>query len=279
MIQLGKYNSLKVVKFVDFGLYLDGGESGEILLPAKYISQMPQIGDEMEVFIYNDSEDRLIATTETPYAMVGQFAFLRVSEVNNIGAFLQWGLAKELLVPFREQKARMRQGGTYLVYIYVDDASKRIVASAKIEKFIGNTIPEYVPGAKVRALVYGQSELGFRCIVDNLHSGLIYSNEVFRTVSPGEEIEAYVKRIREDGKIDLTISPVVTVRVERLASSILNRIRANAGRLNISDHSPAEQIQDMFKCSKKDFKKAIGQLYKQRAITIAPDHIALADNE
>ena len=279
MIQLGKYNSLKVVKFVDFGLYLDGGESGEILLPAKYISQMPQIGDEMEVFIYNDSEDRLIATTETPYATVGQFAFLRVSEVNNIGAFLQWGLAKELLVPFREQKARMRQGGTYLVYIYVDDASKRIVASAKIEKFIGNTIPEYVPGAKVRALVYGQSELGFRCIVDNLHSGLIYSNEVFRTVSPGEEIDAYVKRIREDGKIDLTISPVVTVRVERLASSILNRIRANAGRLNISDHSPAEQIQDMFKCSKKDFKKAIGQLYKQRAITIAPDHIALADNE
>ncbi|MBR6746370.1 MAG: GntR family transcriptional regulator [Muribaculaceae bacterium] len=279
MIQLGKYNSLKVVKFVDFGLYLDGGESGEILLPAKYISQTPQIGDEMEVFIYNDSEDRLIATTETPYATVGQFAFLRVSEVNNIGAFLQWGLAKELLVPFREQKARMRQGGTYLVYIYVDDASKRIVASAKIEKFIGNTIPEYVPGAKVRALVYGQSELGYRCIVDNLHSGLIYSNEVFRTISPGEEFDAYVKRIREDGKIDLTISPVVTVRVERLATNILNRIRANDGRLNISDHSPAEQIQDMFKCSKKDFKKAIGQLYKQRAITIAPDHIALANNE
>lgn len=279
MIQLGKYNSLKVVKFVDFGLYLDGGEFGEILLPAKYISQMPQIGDEMEVFIYNDSEDRLIATTETPYATVGQFAFLRVSEVNNIGAFLQWGLAKELLVPFREQKARMRQGGTYLVYIYVDDASKRIVASAKIEKFIGNTIPEYVPGAKVRALVYGQSELGYRCIVDNLHSGLIYSNEVFRAISPGEQIDAYVKRIREDGKIDLTISPVVTVRVERLAANILNRIRANAGRLNISDHSPAELIQDMFKCSKKDFKKAIGQLYKQRAITIAPGHIALANNE
>lgn len=279
MIQIGKYNNLKVVKLVDFGLYLDGGKAGEILLPAKYITGTPQPGDTMEVFIYNDSEDRLIATTEQPYATVGQFAYLRVSEVNKIGAFMQWGLPKDLLVPFREQKARMKQGGTYLVYIYVDDASKRIVASAKIEKFIGNTIPEYVPGAKVKALVYGKSDLGYRCIIDNLHSGLIYSNEVFRTIEPGSEIDAYVKRVRDDGKIDLTASPVVTVRVERLADNILARLRANAGRLNVSDHSSAEQIQEMFKCSKKDFKKAIGQLYKQRRIAIASDHIELVSQE
>lgn len=275
MIQIGQYNNLKVVKIVDFGLYLDGGDAGEILLPARYITDLPEPGDEMRVFVYRDSEDRLIATTEKPFATVGQFAYLQVSAVNKVGAFMQWGLPKDLLVPFREQKVSMKQGGIYLVYIYVDDATKRIVASAKIEKFIGNKFPDYAPGTKVKALVYSHNELGYRCIVDNLYHGLIYQNETFRPIELGVEVDAYVKRVRDDGKIDITVSPVASVRVERLAARILDMVRDNNGRLPVSDHSSAELIQEMFQCSKKDFKKAIGLLYKQRLISIAPDHIEL----
>ncbi|MDE6317670.1 MAG: GntR family transcriptional regulator [Muribaculaceae bacterium] len=279
MIKIGQYNTLKVVKIVDFGLYLDGGEAGEILLPARYISEMPEPGDEMTVFIYNDSEDRLIATTERPFATVGEFAFLQVNEVNRIGAFMQWGLPKDLLVPFSEQKSKMKQGGIYPVYIYLDDATKRIVGSAKIDKYLGNKIPEYTHGQKVKALVYSHNELGYRCIVDNLFHGLIYQNETFRPVELGVEIDAYVKRVRDDSKIDLTISPVASVRVERLAADILRKLRDNNGKLPVSDHSPAELIQDLFQCSKKDFKKAVGQLYKQQLIVIEPDHIVLQEGK
>lgn len=275
MIKIGQYNNLKVVKIVDFGLYLDGGDDGEILLPARYITDLPEPGDEMSVFVYRDSEDRLIATTEKPFATVGEFAYLQVTAVNKVGAFMQWGLPKDLLVPFREQKVSMKQGGIYLVYIYVDDATKRIVSSAKIEKFIGNRFPDYAPGTKVKALVYNHNELGYRCIVDNLYHGLIYQNETFRPVELGMEIDAYVKRVRDDGKIDLTVSPVASVRVERLAARILEKVRENNGRLPVSDHSSAELIKEMFECSKKDFKKAIGLLYKQRAISISPEHIEL----
>lgn len=275
MIQIGQYNNLKVVKIVDFGLYLDGGDAGEILLPARYITDLPEPGDEMRVFVYRDSEDRLIATTEKPFATVGQFAYLQVSAVNKVGAFMQWGLPKDLLVPFREQKVSMKQGGIYLVYIYVDDTTKRIVASAKIEKFIGNKFPDYAPGTKVKALVYSHNELGYRCIVDNLYHGLIYQNETFRPIELGVEVDAYVKRVRDDGKIDITVSPVASVRVERLSARILDMVRDNNGRLPVSDHSSAELIQEMFQCSKKDFKKAIGLLYKQRLISISTDHIEL----
>lgn len=276
MIKLGQYNDLKVAKIVDFGVYLDGGDSGEILLPARYISDLPQPGDVMRVFIYKDSENRLIATTEKPFAVVGEFAYLQVTDVNATGAFLQWGIAKDLLVPFREQKVRMRPGGVYLVYLYVDDASNRIVASAKIEKFIGNKFPDYAPGTKVKVLVYGHTELGYNCIVENMYHGLIYQNETYAPVELGVEIEAYVKQVRDDGKIDLKVSPVTQVRVDRLASRILKLLRDNEGRLPLSDHSSAEDIKAMFQCSKKDFKKAIGHLYKEKHITIAPDHIELA---
>lgn len=275
MIHIGQYNNLKVVKIVDFGLYLDGGEAGEILLPARYITELPQPGDEMSVFVYKDSEDRLVATTEKPFATVGQFAYLQVSDVNKIGAFLQWGLQKDLLVPFREQKVKMKQGGIYLVYVYLDDATKRIVASAKIEKFIGNKFPTYAPGSKVKALVYRHSDLGYNCIVDNLYHGLIYQNETYRPIELGVETDVYVKRVRDDGKIDLTVSPVASVRVERLAAHILDMVRDNNGSLPVSDNSSSELIQEMFGCSKKDFKKAVGLLYKQRLITITPDHIRL----
>lgn len=275
MIELGKYNTLKVTKLVDFGIYLDGGEAGEILLPARYVNGPVQPGDEITVFIYRDNENRLIATTEKPYATVGEFAYLQVRQVNKFGAFLDWGIMKDLLVPFREQKADMRQGGVYLVYVYVDDATQRIVASAKIEKFIGNKFPGYANGTKVKALVYAHNELGYKCIVDNLYSGLIYQNETFRPVEIGSTVDVYVKSVRDDGKIDLTISPVASVRVERLAAEILGRLRKNNGRLPVSDHSSSELIQELFQCSKKDFKKAIGHLYKQKLINITDEYIEL----
>ena len=171
MIRIGKYNTLKVVKLVDFGVYLDGGEGQEILLPAKYIESPLNPGDEIKVFIYRDSEERLIATTEHPYAEVGEFAFLQVSAVNRVGAFLDWGLTKQLLVPFSEQKVRLREGMVCLVYVYLDDVTKRIVASAKIEKFLGNKYPHYKVGDKVQALIYKHTELGYKAIVDNLFPG------------------------------------------------------------------------------------------------------------
>lgn len=271
MVEIGKYNRLTVKKLVDFGLYLDGGNGVEILLPARYIDSPVQPGDEMDVFVYTDSDDRLIATTEHPYAQVGEFAFLQVVQVNRIGAFLDWGLAKDLLVPFREQKSSMRQGGIYPVYLYLDDASKRVVASAKIEKYIGNTIPGYKRGAEVKALVLQHAEQGFKVVVDNLYSGMLYHNELFREVTVGEEMTAYVKQVREDGKIDLTLSDRCEERVGTLSERIYDRIAANGGRLSVTDKSSPEEIKALFQCSKKDFKKAIGHLYKERRIAITPE--------
>lgn len=271
MVEIGKYNRLTVKKLVDFGLYLDGGNGVEILLPARYIDSPLQPGDEMDVFIYTDSDDRLIATTEHPYAQVGEFAFLQVVQVNRIGAFLDWGLAKDLLVPFREQKSSMRQGGIYPVYLYLDDASKRVVASAKIEKYIGNTVPRYKRGAEVKALVLQHAEQGFKVVVDNLYSGMLYHNELFREVTVGEEMTAYVKQVREDGKIDLTLSDRCEERVGTLSERIYDRIAANGGRLSVTDKSSPEEIKALFQCSKKDFKKAVGHLYKERRIVITPE--------
>lgn len=269
MVKIGKYNSLKVAKNVDFGVYLDGGESGEILLPARYIGAPLHPGDEIEVFIYRDNEGRLIATTEHPYAEVGEFAFLQVNDVNRTGAFLDWGLMKQLLVPFSEQRVRLSRGMVIPVYVYLDQSSQRMVASAKIEKFIGNTIPRYKLGQKVRALVLKRTEVGYRTIVDNLHYGMIYDSELYRPVEIGEPIDAYVKQVREDGKIDLTLNGGGDGRVEALADKILNRLNDQPdGYLPLNDGSSPEAIRETFHCSKKDFKKAIGHLYRERRITI-----------
>lgn len=271
MIQLGKYQTLEVVRMVDFGAYLRADDDEkEILLPTRYLPEDSKPGDRLEVFVYNDSEDRLIATTEKPYATVGQFAFLSVSAVNDMGAFLDWGLPKDLLVPFGEQRVRMRRGGIYLVYIYVDDASKRIVASAKIDHFLGNVVPEYKPGQKVSALIYEHTEIGYKAIVDNLHRGIIYSNEIFRPIELEENVTAYVKQVREDGKIDLTLNDIAVRRTEALADKILKYLEAPHAE-PVGDKSSPERIQLIFNCSKKDFKKAAGLLYRTRKVVIAED--------
>ncbi len=276
MLKLGQYNKLKVVKNVDFGLYLDGGDGVEILLPSRYVEGTAKLGDELEVFVYNDSEERLIATTEHPFATVGQFAYLQVVDVNPVGAFLDWGLPyKNILVPFREQKVRMQNGALYLVYIYVDETTNRIVASSKIEKFIGNKFPEYRHGEKVKILGYAHTPLGYKCIVDDLYHGMLYHNELYKPLELGVELVAYVKTVRDDGKIDLTLEPYVTTRIPVLSDEILQRLHDAGGRLDISDKSSPEEIKAMFHCSKKDFKKAIGALYKERSITLGDGFIRL----
>lgn len=275
MSQIGKYNKLKIKKEVDFGMYLDGGEDGEILLPRKYVPQGAKPGDEIEVFLYLDSEDRIIATTMRPYATVGEFAYLRVSAVNGIGAFLDWGLPKELLVPFRGQRVKMKPDKRYIVYIYHDMESGRIAASAKIEKYLGNIKPEYKFNAQVKILVYQKTDIGYKVIVDNLHRGMIYENELYSPVQIGEQFDGYVKRVRPDGKIDITVREQGYGSVGALSEQILAELRRNRGELAVTDASSPEQIAAIFGCSKKSYKKAIGALYKEHKIEITPDKIKL----
>lgn len=268
MLNIGKFNTLKVLKIVDFGIYLDGGNGISILLPARYISKAINIGEELEVFIYTDSEDRLIATTETPFTQVGKFSYLDVKSVNKIGAFLDWGLMKDLLVPFSEQRSRMKQGGRYLVYTYLDDTTKRIVASSKIDKFLCNTIPIYTKGTKVHCLIYDENDIGYKVIVENLHKGIIYKNQIYQNIEIGDEIDGFVKQIRDDNKIDVTINDIAVNRIDELAKRFLCFISINGGSTSLGDKSSPEEIKAIMSCSKKDLKKAIGLLYKQHLITI-----------
>jgi hypothetical protein len=272
-IEIGKYNKLRIARFVDFGAYLvndTAGDGTEVLLPAKYMDENSVVGDEVDVFVYTDSEDRPVATTEVPFAQVGEFAYLQVVEVNRIGAFVDWGLLKHLLVPYSEQKQKMHRGGIYLVYIYLDANTNRVCASAKIHKYLGNAYPEYKHGDKVNVLVYGRTPIGYQVIADNKHRGMIYENEVFRDLQIEERTTAYVKRVREDGKIDLTLTaPGTAGRISTLADTILARLQA--GNLTVTDKSSPDDIKAQLHCSKKDFKKTIGALYKEHRIVIAED--------
>lgn len=276
-MQLGRYNTLEVKRIVDFGVYLADAEGNEVLLPSRYLEGLPQVGDIMDVFVYTDSEDRPVATTERPFAQVGEVAFLQVAEVNRVGAFLDWGLMKDLLVPYREQKYDMKQGGVYPVYLFVDNASGRVTATAKIEKYLGNVFPRYRRGDKVKALILQHTERGYKAVVDNLHYGMIYHNELYRDIAIGNEVEAYVKQVRDDGKIDLTLNDYVTERIPELARGILDRIKANGGYISVTDHSAPDVIKSLFHCSKKDFKKAIGALYKEHLVILEEEGIRAID--
>lgn len=268
MVKIGDINVLRVARFVDFGAYLEAGNDVEILLPKRYIPDGINEGDEIEVFIYNDSEDRLIATTEMPKAKVGDFAFLQVRQVNDTGAFLDWGLMKDLLVPFREQKVRMQPKRWYVVYVYLDDNSKRIVASAKLDKFLGNRLTNFQRGEVVEALITKRTELGYKCIVNGVEWGMLYHNEVFSELNIGERHTARIKRVRRDGKIDLIIGGTNKDRTSEVAEHILTLLKQNRKRIAFSDKSSPEEIQVNFSCSKKDFKKALGMLYKQGLIEL-----------
>lgn len=274
-VELGGFNKLEVIKKVDFGVYLDGGEEGEILLPARYVPEGCDVGDVLDVFIYLDNEERLIATTLTPLIKLGEFACLEVAWVNQYGAFLNWGLMKDLFVPFREQKAKMQVGGKYVVHAHLDEESYRIVASAKVERYLSQEPPSYAAGDAVEVLIWQKTDLGFKAIIENRHSGLLYDNELFRTIEVGDKLTAFIKQVREDGKIDLTLQKPGMEKVGDFAEELLEAIRAAGGRLAFTDKSPAEEIYAAFGVSKKTFKKAVGDLYKRRLIVLRPDHIAL----
>lgn len=279
MIKVGKINRLRVARAVDFGLYLADEDSNEVLLPSRYVDESMLKGCEVDVFVYNDSEDRLVATTERPKAMVNEVAFLQVVDAGKIGAFLDWGLMKDLLVPLREQKTPMRVGRSYPVFVYLDNASNRIVASAKIEKFLGNVIPRYKRGDRVEIMTWRPTELGMSCIVDSLHRGMLYANETFSTLSPGMKMEAWVMKVRSDGKIDVRLNPPRSgrARSEQLAETILQTLVDSDGRLNVTDRSTPEEIRKMFECSKRDFKQAVGHLLKSRKISQTENELTLLE--
>lgn len=275
-ISLGKFNTLRVVKEVDFGMYLDGGVEGEILLPKRYVPQGCKPGDELRVFIYLDQEERLIATTQTPLAQVGEFAYLEVAWVNQYGAFLNWGLMKDLFVPFREQKTLMEVGRKYIVHVHLDEESYRIAASAKVEYYLSKEKPTYEPGQEVDALIWKKTDLGYKAIVDNNYAGLLYESEVFQQLYAGMKVKAYIKQVREDGKIDLVLQKLGQAKVEDFSSALLEYIRSNGGHTHLNDKSPAEEIYALFGVSKKTFKRAVGDLYKKRLITLQENGIKLA---
>lgn len=272
-LEIGKYNKLKVVKTVDFGLYLDGGNELEILLPTRYVPDNASPGDELEVFIYRDNEERLIATTERPYGTVGEFQYMRVKEVSEAGAFLDWGIMKDLLVPFREQKTTMIAGNYYLVYIYLDFVTQRIAASARLDKFLDNIPPDYSRNQEVDLIIAEQTDLGYKVIINQMHWGLIYNNEIFREISKGEKCKGYIKEVREDDKIDVSLQPTGYEKTEGISQQIMRLLEQNNGHLAVSDKSDAQEIYSLFACSKKSFKKAIGALYKQRLIIVGDDGI------
>lgn len=275
-IELGKYNQLEVVKEVDFGVYLDGGEEGEILLPTRYVPEDCKIGDILNVFLYLDMDERLIATTLTPYVQVGQFACLEVSWVNEYGAFLNWGLMKDLFVPFREQKMKMQQGRKYVVHAHIDEDSYRIVGSAKVERYLSKEHPDYQQGQEVNILIWQKTDLGFKAIVENKFSGLLYQNEIFQPVETGMQLRAYVKQVREDGKIDLALQQDGVKKVEDFSGVLLEYIKGKDGFTPLNDKSAAEEIYSAFGVSKKTFKKAVGDLYKKRLIVLEEGGIRLA---
>ena len=271
-IELGKMNRLTVAKQVDFGLYLDGGPvHGNILLPLRYVPEGTKVGDTLDVFLYLDQDERLVATTEQPLAEVGDFACLEVAWVNNFGAFLHWGPMKDLFVPFREQKMKMQKGNRYIVHVHLDPESHRIMASAKVEKFLSREMPAYRTGQAVDVLIWQKTDLGLKAIVDNQFGGLLYDHQLFREIRTGDRLTAYVQQVREDGKIDLQLQPVGQRAARDFSEVLLEHLRNNGGQTALGDKSPAEEIYAVFGVSKKVFKKAVGDLYKRRLITITEE--------
>ena len=270
-MKIGEYNELRINRTVDFGAYLIDEDTHEVLLPKRYLTPEMKVGDTMRVFVYNDSENRPVATTEVPKAVVGDFALMRVKAVNKVGAFLDWGLsAKDLLVPFSEQRVDMQAGRSYIVHVYLDPASQRIVASAKLAKFLNQTEPDYYHRERVEALVVQRSDLGYRVIINNAHWGQIYQNETYQNVNIGDRFEAFVKQVRPDGKIDVTLAKIEKMRVDYLADRIEEYLKSHGGEMSITDKSSPEEINKVFECSKKDFKKALGLLYKQKKVVLLP---------
>lgn len=291
-ILLGQKNLLKAAWKVDFGMYLEGDEEGKILLPNRYVPEGLEVGDEVEVFVYLDNEERRVATTLEPKAMIGDFAYLEVAWVNEFGAFLDWGLMKDLFCPFREQKKRMETGRSYIVHVHMDEESYRIMASAKVERWLENeklakdsSASAPLPregqgvgpqvGSKVKALIWQKTDLGFKAIIDNKYGALLYDSQVFQNIHTGDVVDAYITKIRPDGKIDIALQQSGRQHTEDFAEQLLRYLQYRGGRCRLGDKSSAEEIKEQFGVSKKTYKRAIGDLYKRRLIIITEDGIEL----
>lgn len=273
MAELGKTNKLTILKNSDFGLFLDGQDLGEILLPKRYVTPDMKPGGEVVVFIYLDGEERYTATTEKPAAEVGQVAFMKVRSIEKAGAFLEWGIMKDVLVPFSEQKVKMEPGKYYIVFLYVDKITERITASMKLEKFIHKSPPDYTPGEEVDGIIVQSTDLAYKLVINNRHFGLLYKNEVFKPFMVGQKLNVHVKKVRDDGKVDLAVDAPGHVKLDTNSQKILDRLTSEGGFLPFHDKTDAEVIYRHFGISKKVFKASIGQLYKQRKIEILPHGI------
>ncbi len=278
MAEIGKTNHLVITRDSDQGYYLDGENLGEILLPNRYVPVELEQGEEIEVFVYRDSEDRLVAITEKPLCEVGEFAALEVLSVNEkIGAFLDWGLPKDLLLPFAEQLRRARPGQKVVVYVMLDDRSNRIIATEKTNRFLNKTTPEYETGEAVSLIVMERTPLGYNCLVNSTHRGLLYHSDLKKPLKIGQTEEGFVKKVRGGGQIDLSLSESGFGRVLSLSDQILDALKESDGRIEVCDRSSPEKIYQIFGTSKKAFKKAIGTLYRKRLITLSKDGIELAE--
>lgn len=274
MIALGKYNTLKIARETKVGLYLTDGEA-DILLPNKYVPEEFEIGQELIVFVYLDQEERPVATTLEPYIYLNDFALLRVNYTNQYGAFMDWGLEKDLFVPFKEQARPMEKGKRYLVFMYLDEKSNRLVGSSKLNQFLSNDNLTVEEGEEVDIIVSHITDLGINVIINEQHKGLMYKNEVYEDLRTGDRLKGYIKTIRPDNKIDVSLNKPGVEGIEPNAERILDELRANRGFLRLNDDSHPEDIKTVLRMSKKTFKKAIGSLYKQKLIDIKEDGIYL----
>ena len=277
MTATGKFNRLKVINKLDAGVLLDGEELGELFMPRSYSSADYDIGDTVDVFVFYDSDGKLLATTKRPFAMVGDFALLKVVSITPVGAFLDWGLKKDLLVPFSEQKDTMAEGRSYIVYVYRDERTNRIVASSKVGRFLDKKPDNLQEGQGVELLICSQTELGFKAIINNSCWGVLYKNEIFQPLRKGQQVPGFIKKVRDDGKIDLCLQKPGHEKVADMSDKIMDALKTENGFISITDKSPAEIIYRMFGVSKKTYKKAIGALYKKRLIDIEGDGIRLIE--
>ena len=275
MLEIGKYNKLTVLRKVDFGYYLDGLDYGDILMPAKYAEESLEPGDDVDVFVYLDSSEKLIATTEKPLAEVGQIGYLKVVKVNDIGAFLDWGITKQLFVPFAEQKTKLEEDKFYWVYIFIDPVTERIMGSTKLGRFLDQTPPFFKANEITRGIVWQKTDLGYKIIINHSHTGLLFNSEIYKTLQPGDLIDVEIKNIRPDGKIDLCLPKSALEKSDEVSEIVLKKLQANNGFLPFGDHTDPEIIKQELGLSKKSFKKAIGKLYKERKILIEQKGIYL----
>jgi predicted RNA-binding protein (virulence factor B family) len=275
MVDIGKLNRLRVIRKTDTGVWLDGTGAGDIFMPNGHAETTCAVGEDVEVFIFPGPDDQLLATTNRPFAMAGEFALLKVASITPVGAFLDWGLKKDLLAPFGEQKEKMEEGKSYIVYVHIDKKTGRIVASSKLNRFLNKQPADFEEGRRVELLICSQTEIGYKAIIDNSRWGILYKNEVFQPLKKGQRLPGFIKKVRDDGKIDLCLQKPGHEKIGEVSDRIIDALKARDGFIAVTDNSPAETIYRMFGVSKKTYKKAVGALYKKRVISIEDNGIRL----